>query len=508
MNLTRRALLGGGISMIAGAVLADVPLRSLRPVARPEAATATVAAAPSGLGPEARLSTAEMVSQARLGGRTGFVALDSRSGEILDQHDAYTRLPPASVTKAVTALYALRTLGPEFRFETALVATGPVVDGVLQGDLVLTGTGDPTLDTDALEAMAKALVATGLRRVTGAFKVWGGALPQQAQIDPVQLPHLGYNPAVSGLNLNYNRVYFAWERSGDGYDLTLDARGTGARPVVSLARMQLSDRRGPVFSYAEDGGVDSWTVARRALGDSGARWLPIRRPAAYAGEVFAALAKDAGLTLGPVVEATAAPKGDTLISHLSDDLTTICRSMLKWSTNLTAEQLGMAATAARGVPAADLAASARAMSTWVELHYRAAPRFVDHSGLGGGSRVSALQMARILTHPHAREVLRPLLKQIRLHDAKGEALPTPPGLVVAKTGTLNFVSALAGYERTIGGRDIAFAIFSGDVDRRIDSQQDEEERPEGAKSYNGRAKWLQQRLLRRWGIAYSAEPVN
>ena len=61
---------------------------------------------------------------------------------------------------------------------------------------------------------------------------------------------------------------------------------------------------------------------------------------------------------------------------------------------------------------------------------------------------------------------------------------------------------------TPGGRDIAFAIFSGDVERRIDAQDDEEERPEGARGYNGRAKWLQQRLLQRWGIAYSAPEAN
>ena len=494
----------GGLSMTASAAMAQAPLTALRPQARPGGAV-EVEARPSGMRPQARDSTARFVEEARLGGRTSFVALDARSGEILDQHDAYTRMPPASVAKAITALYALDALGGDFRFETTLQATGPIEDGIVQGDLVLAGTGDPTLDTDALDEMAVELKALGVRGATGGLVVWGGALPQQAQIDPVQLPHLGYNPAVSGLNLNYNRIYFSWERKGGEYELSLDARGTNSRPEVDMATIEAVDRGTPVYTYAQKDGVDVWTVGRRYLGDAGARWLPVRRPALYAGQVFSALAAAQGVELGDVSEAKAAPQGTVLVRHRSSDMTKLLRDMLLYSTNLIAEQVGLAASVARGTGVSDLRGSARAMSDWVEARFGAAPELVDHSGLGGASRISAIQMAKILATPMARNDLRPLLKSIRLFGPRGEALAQPPGVVVAKTGTLNFVSALAGFERTMGGRDVAFAIFSGDVERRIDAQDDEEERPEGARAYNGRAKWLQQRLLQRWGNAYGAE---
>ncbi len=505
-RLTRRGLLLGGLSLTASAAMAQ-PLTSLRPQARPDGAVA-LDARPSGLRPQARDSTARFVEEARLGGRTSFVALDARSGEILDQHNAYTRLPPASVTKSITALYALDALGGDFRFDTTLVATGPVEDGIVQGDLVLAGTGDPTLDTDALADMALELKAAGVRGVAGGFVVWGGAVPQQAQIDPVQLAHLGYNPSVGGLNLNYNRIYFSWARKGTGYDLSLDARGTNSRPEVAMARIEAVDRGTPVYTYAQENGADVWTVGRRYLGDSGSRWLPVRRPALYAGQVFVSLAKAQGIDLGRVSEAASAPQGTALVTHKSADLTKLIRDMLLYSTNLIAEQIGLAASVERGSGVTDLPGSAREMSNWVEARFGAAPDLVDHSGLGGASRISAIQMAKILATAQARNDLRPLLKSIRLFGPRGEALPRPPGVVVAKTGTLNFVSALAGYERTMGGRDIAFAIFSGDVDRRIDAQDDEEERPEGARAYNGRAKWLQQRLLQRWGIAYGTEDAT
>ena len=496
----------GGLSLTASAAMAQ-PLTSLRPEARPGGPVA-LDARPSGLRPRLRDSTARFVEEARLGGRTGFVALDARSGEILDQHDAYTRLPPASVAKAITALYALEALGGDHRFETRLVATGPIENGIVQGDIVLEGTGDPTLDTDALAEMAIELKALGVRGVSGGFAVWGGAVPQQSQIDPVQLPHLAYNPAVSGLNLNYNRIYFSWAREEGDYALSLDARGADARPEVAVATIEAVDRGTPVYTYAQQDGIDVWTVGRRYLGDSGSRWLPVRRPALYAGQVFAELAEAQGIALGPVTEAGAAPRGTVLVRHRSADLTKLVRDMLLYSTNLIAEQIGLAASVARGAGVTDLPGSGRAMSEWVEARFGVTPDLVDHSGLGGASRISAMQMGKILATPLAREALRPLLKSIRLYGPRGEGLARPPGVVVAKTGTLNFVSALAGYERTIGGRDIAFAIFSGDVERRIDAQDDEEERPEGARGYNGRAKWLQQRLLQRWGIAYSAPEAN
>src|SRR5690606_29387862 len=108
----------------------------------------------------------QLLARANLGGATGFVALDADSGEVIEAHGGDILLPPASVAKAPTALYALHALGPEHRFVTRIRAQGGTIrNGVLRGDLVLEGGGDPGLQTEDLAGLAQALVAQGLRRV-------------------------------------------------------------------------------------------------------------------------------------------------------------------------------------------------------------------------------------------------------------------------------------------------------------------------------------------------------
>lgn len=87
-----------------------------------------------------------------------------------------------------------------------------------------------------------------MTRVMGRFLCWRGALPYAEEIEPSQLDHLGYDPAVSGLNLNYNRVHFEWRRVSGNWQTTMDARTDDRVPPVSMARVRIVDRGSPVFA--------------------------------------------------------------------------------------------------------------------------------------------------------------------------------------------------------------------------------------------------------------------
>ncbi len=526
---TRRRILTGlaaGVSSLALPALAEPPTRSLRPVPRPD-----------GAGGRLFPSAETLVARAKLGASTvGFAVADAETGEMLEGYNAELPQPPASVAKALTALYGLERLGGTHRFATRLVATGPVEAGVVKGDLVLVGSGDPTLDTDGLAELANLLKASGVTRVEGAFLTWDAALPSLHAIDPEQPDQVGYNPAVSGLNLNFNRVHFEWRKAGSGWNVSMDARTANRRPDVRVSRMEIVRRKYPIYTYEDGGDIDRWTVASGALGQNGARWLPVRKPTTYTAEVFQILAGSLGISLPAARPSPGLPVGQELARVESEGLRDVLRGMLKYSTNLTAEAIGLAASAEIGTRPDTLDASAGRMSDWVGREISGAasagpalgstmggvgteglvagepgptpaalgPALIDHSGLGGESRISAQDMVRALVTLGPRHDLEPLLKSIRMKDAKGRPIENYPVTILAKTGTLNFVSGLAGYAVQPDGRRLAFATFVADVPRREALTRAQRERPDGMSSWVARARILQLQLIDRWSGVYSA----
>lgn len=497
-RLSRRGVISGLLaSAIAGSAAAGAPQSSLRPVlrgARPSAAS------PSGPPVDT------LVDKTRLSGRVSFAVSDAATGEVLEARGAAVGAPPASVAKAITALYALDVLGPEHRFATRLFADGTLKDGILEGDIWLVGGCDPSTDTRDLARLATAMKEkAGIREVRGAFRVYEGPVASLRAIDPGQPDHLGYNPAISGIALNYNRVHFEWKRGPKSYTVTMEARAGNYRPAVEMAQMAIVDRKAPVYTYADRGGRDEWTVARGALGREGARWLPVRRPGLYAGEVFAVLARSNGVVLEAPKVTRQSPDGVEVAKIESDPLEDILRGMLKYSTNLTAEMVGFAATYARLGKVTSFAQSAAEMNAWAvaKLGMRA-PAFLDHSGLNGDSRISALDMVAGLGAAGRSKVLRPILKPVTIRDAKGRPVSSHPAKVAAKTGTLNYVSGLAGYISTPQERELVFAIFTADLEKRAAIPRAQRERPPGARNWANRSRGLQRALLQRWAGSFDA----
>ena len=489
--ISRRSLLGALLSgaAIQGLAWAEAPATSPRPKPRGEGGAET----------PVTTSAARLIEAAKLGGVVSYVVMDRASGTVLDAHDADLRLPPASVAKAVTALYALDRLGPTFRYRTRVLATGPVVGGIVQGDLVLVGAGDPTLQTDQLGDLAAALAARGIKGITGRYLMWEAALPRIERIDPDQPVQVGYNPAVGGLNLNFNRVHFQWKKaSGGGWGLAMDARGERFVPQVRMARVKVVERDLPVFTYAAQAAEEDWTVASTALGKEGSRWLPVRLPGLYVAEVFQTLLRAQGLTLPALQMLAEAPMGQEVAALDSAPLTEILRDMLKFSTNITAEAVGLRASGA-----ADLASSGAAMTAWAQARFGVGISFVDHSGLGSASRITAQDMAKIFAQAQVSGAgLQPLLRDVGMRDDKGKAIKDHPVRVMAKSGTLNFVSGLAGHVLPPKGRDLVFAIFAADLPRREGLSQAERESPPGGPEWTQRARRLQGQLISRWAVSY------
>lgn len=481
--MLRRGVVTGLLASLAAAAWAEAPAHVPRPLRRPE--------------PGQDHATGQMIAAAKLSGSVAFVVADRATGRVLASRDADTPLPPASVTKAVTSLYALEKLGPAFRFQTRVMRVGEVVQGRLDGDLYLVGGGDPNLDTDQLGDLAAALAAKGIKEISGRFIACDGALPARFQIDAEQPEYLGYNPAICGLNLNYNRVNFEWKRAGSGYSLSMDARGERFVPVFKGASVNLAAREAPLFSYE---GHEAWSVSQAALGDGGSRWLPVRGPGAYAAEVFGTLCAAQGLAL-PKAEILAHPPADAIevVVHQGEELSQVLRKMLRFSTNLTAEIVGLTASGA-----GTLEGSAAAMTDWARRRFGIAAVFGDHSGLGPKTRISAADLAQVMVRAgKARNglLLQGLMREMGLPDAEGKEVQQSPVRIHAKSGTLNFVSNLAGYVSAPTG-DLAFAVIAADPPRRAAVPMDEREDPKGGTGWTRRARRLHKLLIRAWAARY------
>ena len=447
----------------------------------------------------------------RHSGTSGWIVIDLDSGEVLDQNLADTPFAPASVAKLPTTLYALERLGPEHRFETRVAIAGPVRGGVLEGDLILVGGGDPELDTDDLQVLAAQVRERGLRHVTGRFLADGSAGPPLAAIDGGQPVDAAYNPSLSGLNLNFNRVRLKWDARGTARVLRVSAKAVRLDPEVAGVRVALASAPGaPMFSHSLEGGAEIWRMRRSSFRGKGARWLPVRQPELYAGEVFRALAGSHGVSLEPARKGPA-PEGAAVIArHRSRPLLPMLKAMLYYSTNLTAEIVGLAASRAGGLEPGSLADSAAAMNAWAAEAAGFAPgdpgfRLVNHSGLSTASRVSPRRFAEFLAamarrrpepgkrHPRLPGGLADLLPDYNV-AARGVALDTRHLDIAAKTGTMDYVRGLAGYIATPSGRRLVFAIFSNDLERRVEGSRRIDRR------WLARARAFERALIRHWVI--------
>ena len=159
---SRRSILIGLMATAALPACAGAPETSLRPQARPLRGAAKIKAN------HTSTPLKEIIAGAGLSGTSSVVVADAATGRVLEAFNPTTDLPPASVTKAVTALYALHNLGGSYRHTTRLIATGSVSGDTLRGDLILAVVVDlrvglhPSFDAGA-DAVARIVVAVAWR---------------------------------------------------------------------------------------------------------------------------------------------------------------------------------------------------------------------------------------------------------------------------------------------------------------------------------------------------------
>ena len=378
-----------------------------------------------------RLVAALQPAVAALGGQS-CVAVSGPAGRLFD-HQAATALVPASNAKLLTGFAALRILGADTRFRTDVVGAAPDGVGTVAGDLWLVGGGDPLLSTapfrarvkygdrmaaTPLEGIADAVVAAGVRHVTGsvvgdesrydaqrAVPSWPGRYQAEGQIG-----------SLSALAINDGRDFAA-------IDGQPSPGGPSAEPAVAAASAlaELLRQRG----VAVDGGAGSGKAA------GGAK---------------------------PIASVDSPTVGE------------IVAEMLTYSDNTTAELL----TKEIGVRAAGKGTTAAGLDAIVgELRKAGLATegltLLDGSGLDRGDRVSCATLDALLDQSGAEGDLADGLPVAGTTGTLADRFRGSPaaGKVKAKTGSLRDVTSLSGWVTTDRGADLSFSIVVNTADRQV-----------------------------------------
>ncbi len=367
---------------------------------------ALLAPAAHAAGPEA--TTRALDKQMRqAGSSSGAYVIDLDSGQEL-----YARAPdvprmPASVNKLYTTSTALLRYGAEGQLMTEVLGTTAVDEsGVVDGNLYLRGTGDPSFSEAEARGLAQVLAGSGLTRVDG--RVIG---------DESRFDALRGGPAS-----NFRTSYWVGPLSGLPFN--------HGRTVGRNSRFQ-------------------------------------RNPAFYAAERFQVELRRAGVKVKRAARAGATPEGSVLLGEwASPRMSVLVRNTNRPSDNYMAETLLKALGADFGAGGSTAAGSAVARAAAAQ--FGAEPTIVDGSGLSRQNRTTPRDVVELLAGMDEGEQAEPMLLSLAVAGQSGTLVDrmrgTPAqGRCRAKTGTIDGVSNLAGICRSRSGARTAFAILMSNV---------------------------------------------
>jgi D-alanyl-D-alanine carboxypeptidase/D-alanyl-D-alanine-endopeptidase (penicillin-binding protein 4) len=426
-------------------------------------------------------------------GYWGVLVKSLKTGETLYALNPKKLMMPASNLKIVTLAASADRLGWDYTYTTRFFSVGPIEAGVLQGDVLVAGNGDPSFGfadgsaASAFDACAERLKAMGVRTILGRIIGDDNSFDDEGLGFGWSWDDLpdDYAAAVSALQFDENAARVtvtpgpaAGEIAGVGIEppdsgLTIDNRlrtgAEGSTASVQATRLPGSSRlelRGSIplgsAPITRVVSVDNPTLFLVNAFRDGliARGIDVRGPAVDIDEIDRDHVGNT-LTRDRAIELT---------THRSPPLSMLALRLMKASQNLYAETLLKTLGAASGTPTA-LAGRTQAESAMQAWGIAADGMILrDGSGLSRYDYVTPETLVTILTHVAGDEKLRgPFEASLPIAGRDGTLATrmkgTPAeGMVRAKTGSMANVRALSGYATTTAAEPLVFAIIANNFD--------------------------------------------
>jgi D-alanyl-D-alanine carboxypeptidase/D-alanyl-D-alanine-endopeptidase (penicillin-binding protein 4) len=369
---------------------------------------------------------------------------------------------PASSIKLVITYAALELLGPAFQWVTDAYAAGALNDGVLEGDLVLKGRGDPRLTLESFWLLLRSLRARGLREIRGDL-VLDRTYFAESSHDPSRFdekPTRPYNTGPDALLVNFKAVRLTFVPDGAARVVRIVAEP--ALPQVQVVnRLKLVN--GPCGDWVNRLKVDAQggsaatrlTFSGRFSASCGerARNYSVLPHAHYVLGLFRELWRELGGTFhGTVRDGTVGPDARPLGTAESPALAQVVRDMNKFSNNVMARQLYLTLGAeGAGEPATHEKAD-RVIREWLAGKGLSFPEMIleNGSGLSRVERISASHLGQLLLSSFRSPVMPEFMASLPLAAVDGTMKKRLADAEVAgqahiKTGSLTGVRSIAGY---------------------------------------------------------------
>ena len=373
---------------------------------------------------------------------------------------------PASVMKLVTTYAGLELLGPAYTWATPVYVDGSINNGVLTGNLIIQGKGDPKLVQERLWLLLRRVQGMGIKTITGDILLDRSAFAVAAQ-NPADFdgePLRPYNAAPDALLINYKSVVmtfvpnYASSLASVSFDPPL-ANVQMQSTVPLTTGKDCSDYRGALVADFSDPFritfKGSYPVA------CGEKVWPIAYadPASYAERAVAGMWAEMGGKLAGRVRDGRAPAGlKSAFDMTSPSLTEAIRDINKYSNNVMAQQLFLTLSLNQNQSPASFEASRTVVQNWWRERFgdQDMPVLDNGSGLSRQERITPQGLARMLQTAYISGAMPELMASLPITGVDGTLRRSrsrvSQGWAHLKSGSLRDATALAGYVHTPSGR--------------------------------------------------------
>jgi D-alanyl-D-alanine carboxypeptidase/D-alanyl-D-alanine-endopeptidase (penicillin-binding protein 4) len=372
---------------------------------------------------------------------------------------------PASTMKLVTTYAALELLGPTYTWKTQAYAAGPQTGDILNGDLVIKGSGDPKLVTENFWLFLRQIRARGIREIRGNLVLDRSAF-EDVQYDPTRFDgdaSKPYNVGSDALLLNYSALRFRFVPNAtlNSVSVSVDPPMTGF--TVSgpkLANDDCGDWQKKLGAALSSSAVFAGSFST-ACGEKTWYAYPYQMTSnQYFGAVFRQMWADLGGNLKGEVKSGTTPPGAVMIAEWeSPTLPEVIRDINKYSNNVMARQTLLTLAWETQHQPANAARGAQAIRDWLAAKEIDASELVidNGSGLSRTERIAPHSMGRLLVDAFRSPLMPEFISSMPLVGYDGTMRKrlrekSVAGRAHIKTGRLDDVRAIAGFVQAASGK--------------------------------------------------------